>query len=58
MYEVWSDYDGCRVDSVPRFMGTHDACLRFMRRKNPPRGYDRLWNLVSMETGRAVSYML
>lgn len=58
MYQVWSDYDGCRVDEVPRFTGTHEACLRYMRTHRPPRGYDRDWNLVSLETGRAVSYVL
>ena len=58
MYEVWSDYDGCRVDSAPRFTGTHDECLTYMRKYVPPRGYDRDWNLVNKQTGRAVSYML
>lgn len=58
MYEVWSDYDGCRVDNIPRFRGSYSECLEFMRKNNPPRGYDSNWNLVNSVTRRAVSYVL
>jgi hypothetical protein len=57
-YQVWSDYDGCRVDNAPRFVGTHEQCIAFMRRRSPPRGYDRDWNLVNATTNRCVSYVL
>lgn len=56
MYGVWVEYDGCSNEAAPRFKGTHEQCLNFMRRRRAPKHCT--WSLVSTETGRAVSYML
>jgi hypothetical protein len=55
MYQVFVEYDGC-INELPRFEGTHEQCISYMRNHNAPRRCE--WALVNKETGRCVSYML
>lgn len=53
MYEVHVEYDGC-LNGKPRFTGTYDACIGYMRTRRPPRLCQ--WALVDCATRRCVSF--
>lgn len=53
-HKVFVEYDGC-PDEEPYTAGTYDDCIAFIEKTRPPKNCS--WLIVSVETGRAVSYV-